>query len=439
MYANDEDVSPKRQCKSHGVTKCDADPDHLFRVRCSRCEYFRDFDPSGAGAAKYLYYRRRTRAARGLLSVGAPLDGPSAAYLCQAAAECGIVSNTSQPHVTFVEGLVPDVDHTASIGKLRSALFRDPKLTVVSVHRVPRRDNATDLILADVILSPGADMAATELSDGRVCHLPQFPFHVALGACPKARGGSKWAAARAEGRLKGVALAFDATRVRVLPPPEGSKKLLQQKHGHGPHHSHHQSRSPVRHHHQHGRSPQHHGHHGHGHHHGHHHAHAQSQPHSPPHAHYHHHHVNPQQHHHHYQQQQQYYQSSPPQHHQWGGHVPPLQIQVQASAPSQTHARQHAFAVSPAPSFGYSSDQGSSDDADAASTSGSSSTSEEAGVQFPGLVVDLNFLDDSANVANITDALAAENKDKTKSIAPPHAPANNVGVPPTLTSIWAQA
>lgn len=436
MYVHDDGCSgsTKRQCKSHGVTKCDADPEHLFRVRCSRCDYVRDFDPSGAGAAKYLYYRRRTRAARGLLSVGAPLDGPSAGYLCQAAAECGIVSNTSQPHVTFVEGLVPDVDHTAAIGRLRSSLFSDPKLTVVSVHRVPRRDNATDLILADVILSPGADAAATELSDGRVCHLPQFPFHVALGACPKARGGSKWAAARAEQRLKGVALSFDATRVRVLPPPEGSKKLLQQKHHQHQGQHPQQPRQPRSPHHSHG-----HGHRAHAHSHGHrqhggHHAH----PHTPPRMHYHHPHQHQHQHeyqHGHYPQQLYYPGSSPQQPPHWGGAVTPAQAQ-------QAHAQQQRqYALSPASSFGPaypSSDQGSVgllDDGsdDAASTSGSSSASsseqEQQVAQFPGLAVDLDFLDEQP---------AAESK--TAVAVVPAAPVGGSGtVSPALTSIWAQS
>jgi len=212
------------QCKSHGVNNCVADPDYLFRVVCSKCDYSRNYNKSGAGAAKYLYHRRRTRAAQGLLSVGAPLDAVSAAFLCQASAECGIISNTDQPHVSFVEGLIPDIDHTLAIRGLKDTLFHSPTLTVISVHRVPRRDNVMDLILADVILSPGADYAARQLADTRRCSLPQFPFHVALGACPRSGGGSEIAVTWAEARLKNVVLAMDPTRVRVLPPPEGSKK-----------------------------------------------------------------------------------------------------------------------------------------------------------------------------------------------------------------------
>jgi len=219
------------RCKSHGVNNCVADPDHLFRVMCTKCEYVHDYHQNGTGAAKYLYHRRRTRAAQGLLSVGAPLDAASAAFLCQTSAQCGIISNTNQPHVSFVEGLIPDIDHTAAVRGLKDALFRNPTLTVVSVHRVPRRDNVMDLILADVVLSPGAEYAAGRLADGRRCNLPQFPFHVALGACPRSGGGSEIAATWAEARLKNVVLAMDATRVRVLPPPEGSKKLASPRRG----------------------------------------------------------------------------------------------------------------------------------------------------------------------------------------------------------------
>uniref|UniRef100_A0A7S1ZMY6 Uncharacterized protein n=1 Tax=Trieres chinensis TaxID=1514140 RepID=A0A7S1ZMY6_TRICV len=218
-----------KKCKSHGVSKCVADPSTLFRVRCTRCDFARDYAPNGAGAAKYLYYRRRTRSTLGLLSVGAPLDPASAAFLCRAASECGVISNTAQPHVSFSEGLVPDLDHGPGVRALRAALSFDPTLTVVGFHRVPRRDNVTDLIIADVLLSPGADMAARQLSgDAKTCALPQFPFHVALGACPRAGGGSKRASAWAEASLKGAVLAVDPRRVRVLPPPEGGKRAKPQ-------------------------------------------------------------------------------------------------------------------------------------------------------------------------------------------------------------------
>uniref|UniRef100_A0A7S4JQE0 Uncharacterized protein n=1 Tax=Odontella aurita TaxID=265563 RepID=A0A7S4JQE0_9STRA len=217
------------QCITHTVMKCVADAERLFRVRCTKCDYVRDFSQDDVGAAKYLYHRRRTRAAQGLLSVGAPLNAASATFLCQTSAECGIISNTNSPHVSFVEGLVPNVDHTGAVRQLRDNLFHNPTITVVGVHRVSRRDNVTDLILADVILTPGANYAVHQLADSRICKLPQFPFHVALGACPRAGSGSKRAAAWAETRLRGMNLAVDPSRLRVLPPPEGSRRKAHQR------------------------------------------------------------------------------------------------------------------------------------------------------------------------------------------------------------------
>eukprot|EP00567_Pseudictyota_dubia_P004313 CAMPEP_0197432484 /NCGR_PEP_ID=MMETSP1175-20131217/516_1 /TAXON_ID=1003142 /ORGANISM="Triceratium dubium, Strain CCMP147" /LENGTH=304 /DNA_ID=CAMNT_0042960553 /DNA_START=240 /DNA_END=1154 /DNA_ORIENTATION=- len=303
------------------------------------CDYSRDYSEHGASAAKYLYHRRRTRAAQGLLSVGAPLDVPSANFLCQTSAECGIISNTNSPHVSFVEGLVPEINHTASVRRLKDALFRDPTLTVVSVHRVPRRDNVMDLILADVVMNPGVDYAAKQLADGRVCNLPQFSFHVALGACPRAGGGSKRAAAWAEARLKGLLLAMDATRVRVLPPPEGSKKQT------GP--------RAVR--------PR-------------------------------------QQRQHRYQERKQYHQHQQwqnetvdsHQHQQWqNGTVGTVDSHQQNTFVQSHNQWQENGVESPiVAKAGYETD-----DTDTASTSTASSLSEEQEAQFPGLAVDLTFLD----------------------------------------------
>eukprot|EP00567_Pseudictyota_dubia_P013104 CAMPEP_0197435414 /NCGR_PEP_ID=MMETSP1175-20131217/3013_1 /TAXON_ID=1003142 /ORGANISM="Triceratium dubium, Strain CCMP147" /LENGTH=327 /DNA_ID=CAMNT_0042964453 /DNA_START=72 /DNA_END=1055 /DNA_ORIENTATION=+ len=325
-----------QQCESHGVSDCIADPVHLFRVKCTMCNYAHDYSPYGASAAKYLYHRRRTRAAQGLLSVGAPLDVPSANFLCQTSVECGIISNTNSPHVSFVEGLVPEVNHTASVRRLKDALFRDPTLTVVSVHRVPRRDNVTDLILADVVMNPGADYAAKRLADSRVCNLPQFAFHVALGACPRAGGGSKRAAAWAEARLKGVMLAMDATRVRVLPPPEGSRGQSLKRTPH-PRQRHNQGQKQ-----------------------------------------------NHYRHHHHQQQQQQHWQCDTVESHGSLRHYHQQHHFVHSHQQWQNSSVESSAKMK----AGYETDE-----TDAASTSTASSLSEEQEAQFPGLAVDLTFLE----------------------------------------------
>lgn len=352
-----------QQCQSHGVSNCIADPEHLFRVKCTKCDYARDFSQYGAGAAKYLYHRRRTRAAQGLLSVGAPLDAASSSYLCQTSAECGIISNTNSPHVSLVEGLVPDVDHTAAVRQLKESLHRNQTLTVVSVHRVPRRDNVMDLILADVVLNAGADYAAKQLSDGRVCKLPQFAFHVALGACPRAGGGSKRAAAWAESRLKGVTLGMDATRVRVLPPPEGSKFKQQspRRNAHPRQQREHRYQTQMQ-----TQAPQ---------------QQQQCQQYSS---------ESPSQ-----RQQQQQLQAhnsaspSQPQQQQWQNHSSVSPSQQQYCGAESQQQWQHQRSVSPVVmKTGYDTDE-----TDAASTSTASSLSDEQEAQFPGLAVDLTFLD----------------------------------------------
>ena len=216
MHTHSPPTNP-RQCKSHDVTNCVADPMQLFRIRCVRCNYIRDFYPDGSSAAKYLYYRRHTRSSLHLLTMATSLSATSASYLTRAASECGIVSETAS--VTIAEGIKPNFDHGPAVRSLRKVLELEPTAVVAGFRRVPCRTGVNDLIVADLALSPSVKCFAQKLfQDTEAFSIPQFPFHIALGTCSLDGGASQRAFEWANATIRGAVLILNSKSVRVLPP-----------------------------------------------------------------------------------------------------------------------------------------------------------------------------------------------------------------------------
>ena len=162
--------SNARQCKFHSVANFVADPMQLFRIRCTKCNYIRDFAPAPApdesSTAKYLYYRQHTRSSLRLLSMFSPLADESVSYLARATFECGIISRATT--VTIVEGLEPNIDHGPALQALRTALEFDPTSVVVGFYCVPYQDSTNDFIFADLALIPCVNCAAHKVSQNMV-------------------------------------------------------------------------------------------------------------------------------------------------------------------------------------------------------------------------------------------------------------------------------
>jgi len=98
--------------KTHKRKNCKTclDPNHLFVLTCTVCGNSHD---ASRKVEEYLCCRRRTRKELNLLSVTIPLNDLSCSLLSKVSLSCGIQSNTAVPvpHVTYVEGLLPDKSH----------------------------------------------------------------------------------------------------------------------------------------------------------------------------------------------------------------------------------------------------------------------------------------------------------------------------------------
>ena len=204
------------------------DPQRLFFLQCKICRDSYDFSDQ---IAEYLWCRRRTRKEQGLLSITAPLDGPSCSLLSKVTMSCGIASNTAMPHITLVEGLLPDKKHFAvylqQLKSLRMALLVDSSIKILEIHSVPRKsDDSTLLIVADVGVRQSVVTASRAMaSNQEACVLPQFPFHIALGACSKEN--KEQVIHQVSQRLLNATLSgIDSTLLAVLPPPVHDKLFL---------------------------------------------------------------------------------------------------------------------------------------------------------------------------------------------------------------------
>lgn len=164
------------------------------------------------------------------------LDGPSpsGSLISKVAMSCRIESNTAMPHITFIEGLLPDKTHLSfylqQLKSLRMALLVDPSIQILEIHPVPRRSNDTTvLIVANMgVRQPVVTASKALASYQEGCVLPQFPFHIALGACSKE--AKEEAIRHVSCRLLNVRLSgIDSTLLAVLPPPLHDKLFLANK------------------------------------------------------------------------------------------------------------------------------------------------------------------------------------------------------------------
>lgn len=195
--------------------------ERLFHLRCTKgCGEF-----EVSARSEYLWCRRRARKTLGLLSVSAPLDSGSFIAFDHAAKSCGIVSNTHAAHLTLVEGYRLPLNmnnyHTwleSTMDKLiflRNTVKSKPEITIESLETVPRlSDERTVLVVANVTSSFVGGEAARTLT--RDCALPQFPLHLAVGAC--AVGSVEDALAFATKKLVGLTLKVDVKFLSVLAP-----------------------------------------------------------------------------------------------------------------------------------------------------------------------------------------------------------------------------
>lgn len=211
--------SPKRKKNS---CACVIDETRLYHLRCARCSRVFDVSDDPLLVAKsYLWCRRRMRKCRGLLSVSVCLEGPSFNWLTQMSHRCGIFSNTSVSHVTFVEGLesAPRLveDYAESLRSLRLALCLQPAMTIVALRSVARKSSPnTALILAELDVSYAVNKAADRLRAHPECAMPQFQYHVAVGAC--VRNNLDRILTTASGVLVGAVLSVGFNPPVVFPP-----------------------------------------------------------------------------------------------------------------------------------------------------------------------------------------------------------------------------
>ena len=132
------------------------DPDELFKYRCAnqKCRQAIAVSKSNQeNVTEYLWARRQTKKVLGLLSISVPLDAPSFYALGVAARSCGIISNTTQTHLTFAEGVrLPNPANGDStdtyadwlsrtihdVKLLQQALRTNPSVRIEALHAVPR-------------------------------------------------------------------------------------------------------------------------------------------------------------------------------------------------------------------------------------------------------------------------------------------------------------
>ena len=152
----------------------------LFRIRCTKCNYIRDFAPApdGSSAAKYLYYRQHTRSSLRLLSMFSPLADESVSYLARATFECGIISRATT--ATIVEGLEPNIDHGPVLRAIRKALEFDPTAVVVGFCCMPHQDSTYDFIFPVLPSVPASTVPPARCPRIRwhaPCHILPFTLH----------------------------------------------------------------------------------------------------------------------------------------------------------------------------------------------------------------------------------------------------------------------
>ncbi|KAL9184221.1 hypothetical protein ACHAXT_002307 [Thalassiosira profunda] len=139
----------------------------------------------------------------------------------------GIASNTSALHLTFVEGLrcPKEAEHpewsertSTFLRDLRLALLANPSITVTKLHAVPRSSfEGTVLVVADVSLSDSANAVIERfLSNKGYFALPQFPLHVAIGACDERH--HEETLSKIADDLIGLRLSVNADKMSVLAP-----------------------------------------------------------------------------------------------------------------------------------------------------------------------------------------------------------------------------
>ena len=209
-------------------------PDELFKYRCANPKYRQTIavpKSNQENMTEYLWARRQTKKLLGLLSISVPLVASSWYSLDMAARSCGIISNTTQTHLTFADGLrLPATCNSDStnvyadwlscsihdVKVLQQALRSNPSCRIEVLHAVPRSiDNESMLVVADVsLLSYQVYEASERIRSKEVCALPQFSLHVAISACPRKDVTTILSAASST--LKGMELKVDPERMSAL-------------------------------------------------------------------------------------------------------------------------------------------------------------------------------------------------------------------------------
>ncbi len=211
--------------KHKGKCSLAVDSGRLFHLVCTRKNCPGGVDMSRV-KTEYLWCRRRTRKTLGLLSVSTPLDAHSFVAFDQMAKSCGIVSNTNTAHVTLLEGYPLWQDDYSTwlsftldqLVLLRESIQSNPFVTIQSLEKVPRNDKETVLILATI--SPSfTDEVKAQLTEK--CLLPQFPLHLAVGACQVSSANE--ALAKAKEQMIGLTFQVDASFLAVIAPSLGDK------------------------------------------------------------------------------------------------------------------------------------------------------------------------------------------------------------------------
>ena len=211
-------------------------PDELFKYRCANPKYRQTIavpKSNQENMTEYLWARRQTKKLLGLLSISVPLVASSWYSLDMAARSCGIISNTTQTHLTFADGIrLPSPANSDStdvyadwlscsihdVKLLQQALRSNPSCRIEVLHAVPRSiDNESMLVVADVsLLSYQVYEASERIRSKEVCALPQFSLHVAIGACSSQ--DKTRTLQLASNKLKGMELKVDPERMSALAP-----------------------------------------------------------------------------------------------------------------------------------------------------------------------------------------------------------------------------
>ncbi|CAB9513586.1 expressed unknown protein [Seminavis robusta] len=240
---------PKSRVQIEREEKC---PEHRFcahplKLRviaciiCGKEAAGRSSDTEDTKLSKYLSSRRKLRLLEGLCSLVVPIHPISVYTTKEIVQSVGVLSNTSCPHLTLVEG-VP-ADRCFDLERTQSTMWKNPTMTIQAIQALPTVDGTKKLIIANIALE-SAELRM--IVRGACTRLPQWPLHVALGAADSDAADDL--TTTLDEKLRGRRLSLLPGQVAWLPPTPrkptvgGTESCRVKSHGYRKHH---ESRRPT--------------------------------------------------------------------------------------------------------------------------------------------------------------------------------------------------